>query len=164
MTLFMRKQSPSTISRSTLVVLLAAASLSSCQGPDNSTKDKPTTDSTATTTDSTSWALVNFEKVDSVNPVLQPGTGTFTDPIRKTKVAWEEKDVFNPAIVVKDNKVYMLYRAQDKIGKPGGTSRVGLAVSTAGYHFTRQPEPVLFPNEDAQKKYEWEGGCEAPRV
>ena len=73
------------------------------------------------------WAMLDFEKADSVNPVLTPGTNIFMDPIWKKKVAWEEKDVFNPAIVVKDNKIFMLYRAQDKIGLPGGTSRIGLA-------------------------------------
>ena len=58
----------------------------------------------------------------------------------------------------------MLYRAQDKIGRPAGTSRIGLAVSDDGYHFIRRPVPVLNPAEDAQKKLEWEGGCEDPRV
>jgi len=110
------------------------------------------------------WALLPFTKVDSINPVLQPGPGRFTDPIRGKELAWEEKDVFNPAIVVRDGKLWMLYRAQDKIGKPAGTSRIGLAVSTDGYHFTRQASPVLYPANDAQKKYEWEGGCEDPRV
>jgi predicted GH43/DUF377 family glycosyl hydrolase len=110
------------------------------------------------------WALLPFTKVDSVNPVLQPGTGQFTDPIRRQKVGWEEKDVFNPAIVVKDGKLYMLYRAQDKVGKPAGTSRIGLAVSTDGFHFARSPSPVLYPDNDAEKKSEWEGGCEDPRV
>jgi predicted GH43/DUF377 family glycosyl hydrolase len=110
------------------------------------------------------WALLPFTKVDSVNPVLQPGPGRFTDPIRGQKVAWEEKDVFNPAIVVKDGKIWMLYRAQDKIGKPAGTSRIGLAESPDGYHFIRRASPVLYPANDAEKKYEWEGGCEDPRV
>ena len=105
-----------------------------------------------------------FIKIDSVNPVLSPGTGGFVDPISKKTVLWEEKDVFNPAIVKKDGKVYMLYRAQDKVGKPGGTSRVGLAVSNDGLHFKRMPKPVLYPENDAFKKYEWEGGCEDPRV
>lgn len=114
--------------------------------------------------DSTSWALLPFVKVDSVNPVLTPGTNTFVDPIWKKKVAWEEKDVFNPAIVEKDGKIYMLYRAQDKVGRPGGTSRIGLAESEDGFHFTRSPEPVLYPDNDAYKKYEWEGGCEDPRI
>src|SRR5579871_3946313 len=134
-----------------IFILAGVVAFSSCQTPEN----KATADSIPPAPDSTGWALVNFEKVDSVNPVLQPGTGSFMDPIRKTKVAWEEKDVFNPAIVVRDGKVYMLYRAQDKIGKPGGTSRVGLAVSSDGLHFTRQPEPVFFPTEDAEKRYEW---------
>jgi predicted GH43/DUF377 family glycosyl hydrolase len=33
-----------------------------------------------------------------------------------------------------------------------------------GYHFTRRASPVLYPANDAEKKYEWEGGCEDPRV
>jgi predicted GH43/DUF377 family glycosyl hydrolase len=110
------------------------------------------------------WALSGFVKADSVNPILSAGTNTFMDPIWKKKVAWEEKDVFNPAIVVKDNKVYMLYRAQDKIGLPGGTSRIGLAESSDGLHFTRSAAPVFFPDNDACKKYEWQGGCEDPRI
>jgi len=110
------------------------------------------------------WALLPFQKLDSVNPVLQPGSGSFIDPIRETKVLWEEKDVFNPAIVQKDGKIYMLYRAQDKIGKPGGTSRIGLAVSTDAVHFTRMAAPVLYPDNDTYKTLEWEGGCEDPRV
>ncbi len=112
----------------------------------------------------TSWAMLDFVKTDSVNPVLSPGTGIFMDPIWKSKVAWEEKDVFNPAIVVRDNKIYMLYRAQDKIGLPGGTSRIGLAVSNDGLHFTRMPEPVFYPDNDVYRKYEWQGGCEDPRI
>ncbi len=116
------------------------------------------------TGNNTGWAMLSFEKADSVNPVLTPGTNTFMDPIRKKKLAWEEKDVFNPAIVVKDHKLYMLYRAQDKMGLPGGTSRIGLAESSDGFHFTRMPEPVFYPDNDAYKKYEWQGGCEDPRI
>ena len=111
-----------------------------------------------------SWALIPFAKIDSVNPVLIPGNSSFKCPIRKEKIFWEEKDVFNPAIVVKDGKLFMLYRAQDKIGKPDGTSRIGLAESIDGTHFARHAEPVLYPDNDAEKKYEWEGGCEDPRI
>jgi len=113
---------------------------------------------------SQNWALLPFTKIDSVNPVLKPGAGSFIDPILKKKVLWEEKDVFNPAIVNRDGKIYMLYRAQDKTGKPAGTSRIGLAVSTDAVHFTRMPQPVFYPENDAYKKLEWEGGCEDPRV
>ena len=112
----------------------------------------------------TGWAFVPFTKVDSINPVLGPGSGTFVDPLRRALVKWEEKDVFNPAIAVRNGKLYMLYRAQDKVGRPAGTSRIGLAVSEDGYHFARRPAPVLYPAADAQKQLEWEGGCEDPRV
>ncbi|MDB4901833.1 MAG: family 43 glycosylhydrolase [Mucilaginibacter sp.] len=119
----------------------------------------------SSSSDSTyNWALLPFIKIDSVNPILNPGKGSFIDPILKSKVLWEEKDVFNPAIINKGNKVYMLYRAQDKTGKPAGTSRIGLAVSTDAVHFTRILRPVLYPDNDAFKKLEWEGGCEDPRV
>ncbi|MBO9684556.1 MAG: family 43 glycosylhydrolase, partial [Flavisolibacter sp.] len=99
-----------------------------------------------------------------VNPCIISSNAMFNDPIRKTSVAWEEKAVFNPAAVVRNGKVYLLYRAQDDIGKPAGTSRIGLAFSSDGLHFTRMKTPVLFPDNDAFKKYEWEGGCEDPRI
>jgi beta-1,2-mannosidase len=110
------------------------------------------------------WTLLPFVKIDSVNPILGPGTGSFTDPILQKKVLWEAKDVFNPAIVNRGGKIYMLYRAQDKTGKPDGTSRIGLAVSADAIHFVRMKQPVLYPGNDAFKKLEWEGGCEDPRV
>ncbi len=110
------------------------------------------------------WMLSPFTKQDAANPCLKPSAQRFTDPIRKSSVGWEEKDVFNLAAVVKDGKVYLLYRAQDSIGKPAGTSRIGLAYSSDGLHFTKRQTPVLYPDNDAFKKWEWEGGCEDPRV
>ena len=113
---------------------------------------------------SNSWAMLPFTKIDSVNPVLAPGKGSFMDPILKRTVLWEAKDVFNPAIVNHNGRIYMLYRAQDKTGKPSGTSRIGLAVSTDAVHFKTMPVPVFYPENDAYKKLEWQGGCEDPRV
>jgi len=44
--------------------------------------------------------------------VLEPLDSTeFLCPVRGSKVRWEEKDVFNPAAIVKDGKIYLLYRA-----------------------------------------------------
>ena len=60
-------------------------------------------------------------------------------------MAWEEKDVFNPAAVVKDGLVHLIYRAEDTVGRFAGTSRIGLATSRDGLHFERRPQPVLFP-------------------
>ncbi len=106
-----------------------------------------------------------FLKADSANPVLTPSnTLIFDCPIRGERVRWEEKDVFNPAAIVSNQKIYLIYRAEDVIGKYAGTSRLGLAVSEDGIHFTKYKEPVFYPDEDNMKSYEWEGGCEDPRI
>ena len=111
------------------------------------------------------WALLPFTKPDDVNPVLLPDTNTtFLCPVKNTIVQWEEKDVFNPAAVVRNDTVFLLFRAEDSIGKFAGTSRIGIAWSTDGLHFTKHPLPVLYPDNDSSKIYEWEGGCEDPRV
>ena len=110
------------------------------------------------------WAMLDFQKVDSVNPVLLPGDLTFLCPIRKDTVKWDEKDVFNPAAVVKGGKVHMIYRAEDVVGKYAGTSRLGLAISEDGFHFEKMPDPIFYPDEDEMKIYEWEGGVEDPRI
>jgi beta-1,2-mannosidase len=107
------------------------------------------------------WALLNFVKVDSLNPVLQPDSSKqFTCPVSKQTVNWEERNVLNPSAVVKDGKVYLLYRAQDR----QMTSRLGLAVSEDGLHFTKMPQPVFFPGNDSMNIYEWKGGVEDPRL
>jgi len=111
------------------------------------------------------WVMIPFEKIDEVNPVLNPNSSSvFYCPVRKDTVRWEEKDVFNPAAVVKDDKVYLLYRAEDTVGKYAGTSRIGMAISSDGLHFETLPEPVFYPDNDDQKEFEWEGGVEDPRI
>jgi predicted GH43/DUF377 family glycosyl hydrolase len=60
--------------------------------------------------------------------------------------------------------VHLIYRAEDTVGRFAGTSRIGLATSRDGLHFDRRPQPVLYPDNDAFRRYEWEGGCEDPRV
>jgi predicted GH43/DUF377 family glycosyl hydrolase len=104
--------------------------------------------------------LLPFSKLDSVNPVMQPGNLEFICPVQQKPVKWEAKNVFNPAMVVRHDTLFMLYRAQDS----AGCSRIGLAYSMDGIHFTRNPAPVLFPGNDVYKKYEWPGGCEDPRL
>jgi beta-1,2-mannosidase len=133
--------------------------LMSCQSPKEKTEIGE-----ATRAADTSWAMLPFVKIDSVNPVLLPGDNTFICPILKKRVKWEEKDVFNPAAVVRDGKVYLLFRAEDTIGKFAGTSRLGLATSDDGLHFTKMDKPVFYPANDSLKIYEWEGGVEDPRI
>jgi predicted GH43/DUF377 family glycosyl hydrolase len=111
------------------------------------------------------WTLGPFQRLDSANPCLAPRPeSTFHCPVRRKEVRWEEKDVFNPAAVVRNGKVYLLYRAEDTVGRHAGTSRIGLAESHDGLTFSRRSEPVLYPDNDFMKIYEWEGGCEDPRI
>ena len=119
---------------------------------------------TSTEQRDTTWAILPFTKVDSLNPILTPGAGKFVCPILKREVLWEEKDVFNPAAVVRNDSVYLIYRAEDTIGKFAGTSRLGLAISADGLHFNRKKQPVFYPANDFMKPYEWEGGIEDPRI
>ncbi|HET9432760.1 MAG TPA: hypothetical protein VFO37_03335, partial [Chitinophagaceae bacterium] len=133
-------------------LLLAVAVFAGCKPGADQSKDY-------------TWALLPFEKADEANPILLPDTNTtFLCPVRNSIVQWEEKDVFNPAAAVRNDTVFLLYRAEDSIGKFAGTSRIGLAWSTDGLHFTKHPVPVLYPDNDSSKIYEWEGGCEDPRV
>lgn len=96
------------------------------------------------------WQLGPFTKYEG-NPILTPQGDT-----------WEAKDVFNPAAWSDGETVFMLYRAEDStgIGDWNGTSRLGLATSDDGIHFTRAPQPVLEPTEP----WELPGGAEDPRL
>jgi predicted GH43/DUF377 family glycosyl hydrolase len=113
------------------------------------------------------WTFGPFEK-PAVNPVIVPNrASSFLSPMTDSTVRWEEYATFNPAAVVKDGKIFVLYRAEDASGemKIGHhTSRIGLAESVDGLRFTRRGAPVLFPSKDAQTKYEWPGGVEDPRI
>jgi predicted GH43/DUF377 family glycosyl hydrolase len=124
-----------------------------------------TTCSTSTTEDDLTWAILPFEKVDEKNPVFLPDSQSlFFCPVREDTVHWEAKDVFNPATVVKDGKVHLIYRAEDFVGKHNGTSRLGLAISENGLDFERTGPPVFYPERDSFQYLEWEGGVEDPRI
>jgi beta-1,2-mannosidase len=82
---------------------------------------------------------------DKANPILEPGTQP-----------WESKFVFNPAAIVRNGLIHLLYRAQG----PDGRSSIGLATSSDGVHFKRRSEPVLVATEP----YELPGGCEDARI
>jgi predicted GH43/DUF377 family glycosyl hydrolase len=82
---------------------------------------------------------------DRANPILKPGTQP-----------WESRFVFNPAAIIRNGVVNLLYRAQGADGR----SSIGLATSTDGVHFTRRSEPVLVATEP----YELPGGCEDARI
>ena len=127
---------------------------------------------TAQTTDNPlpDWALGGFVRPEGANPIISPTDNTsFYCPMKGADVNWECADTFNPAAVVKDGKIYVLYRAEDdpNVGIGSRTSRIGLAEmnedgTTVSYRFT---EPVFYPTDtEISKNYEWDGGCEDPRV
>ncbi len=113
-----------------------------------------------------SWQMSGFVK-PTFNPIMQADSVvSFFDPIKKEMVQWQKADVFNPAAVVRNGKVYILFRAEDIPGTAIGmrTSRIGLAESEDGIHFTKMKNPVLYPDSSEFMKYDYPGGCEDPRI
>ena len=111
--------------------------------------------------DPESWTLGPFTKLSQ--PVLSPKPeSTFDCPVLRKTIHWEAQNVYNPAAVVRDGKVYILYRADDtpRLQGWGRTCRIGLAYSEDGRNFVRSSIPVLYPDNDFNKEYEWEGGTE----
>ncbi len=101
------------------------------------------------------------------NPILKAdSTLVFYDSLKHAYVKWQRADVFNPAAIVKDGRVYLFTRSEDNPAAilGGRTSRIGLAVSEDGINFKNFPTPVLYPNEGKFKQYDYPGGCEDPRV
>jgi predicted GH43/DUF377 family glycosyl hydrolase len=113
------------------------------------------------------WAFGPFIRPANANPIISPDSITrFFCPMRNEQIDWESNDTFNPAATIKDKKIHVLYRAEDKSGIGIGfrTSRIGLATSKNGIKMKRRKTPVLYPAEDSQKEVEWRGGCEDPRI
>jgi predicted GH43/DUF377 family glycosyl hydrolase len=114
------------------------------------------------------WQIGPFERPPDAAPVIAPNRQSlFQDPMSGKPVHWEALHTFNPAAIVRNGSVYVLYRAEDDTGEMRiglHTSRLGLAESQDGIHFTRRPEPVFYPDTDSEKDREWPGGCEDPRV
>lgn len=113
------------------------------------------------------WAFGGFERPENVNPVISPIDNTwFYCPLTEDSVAWESNDTFNPAATIYDEKIVVLYRAEDKSGIGIGrrTSRLGYATSVDGVTFQRRSTPFFYPDNDLQKSLEWPGGCEDPRI
>jgi predicted GH43/DUF377 family glycosyl hydrolase len=99
------------------------------------------------------WTLTGFVKVDSINPILKPSADlSFQCPLLNKEVKWEERNVLNPAAVVRNDTVFLFFRAQDM----NGTSRIGMATSVDGLHFIKSPTPVFYAANDSTKRYEWD--------
>lgn len=114
------------------------------------------------------WMLGSFKRFTQEQPILEKNPDSeFADAVTGEIVKWESMATFNPAAIVRNDTIYVLYRAEEKLGEKeigGHTSRLGLAYSTDGVHYKREPKPVFYPAEDDQKQFEWPGGTEDPRI
>jgi predicted GH43/DUF377 family glycosyl hydrolase len=114
------------------------------------------------------WMLGPFARPENAQPVITARPeSVFNDPILGKPVHWEALHTFNPAAIVRDGKIYVLYRAEDDSGTMQigmHTSRLGLAVSEDGVHFEREATPVFYPAKDSEQAREWPGGTEDPRI
>jgi beta-1,2-mannosidase len=112
------------------------------------------------------WQFRNFVK-PATNPIMRADSSyLFNCPVKKEIVKWQKADVFNPAAIVRKNKVYVLFRAEDvpSVGIGMRTSRIGIAVSNDGIHFKKNATPVLYPDSSKFIQYDYPGGCEDPRI
>ena len=141
--------------------VLLSMLLSACGG-----NKKPFDNEQNATSYTPTFPLGEFVRPAGVNPVLKPDSASvFFCPMNQSEVRWEESDAFNPGAVIKDGKICVLYRAEDNsaVGIASRVSRVAMAESSDGFNMTKRAAPVVFP-DDNNKKYEWPGGCEDPRV
>ena len=113
------------------------------------------------------WAIGPFERPSDGVPVIVPDSSLVFDcPMLGAPVRWAEGATFNPAATLIDSRVAVLFRSEDDLNQGIGTrtSRLGMALSDDGMTLQIEPAPVLFPDEDSQKFFEWPGGCEDPRI
>ena len=116
------------------------------------------------------WEIGPFQKIPE--PILRADSSLhFLCPVQNKTEKWANNGVYNPSAVVKDGVIHMVYRAdgerlggKDYFGYNRVTCRIGHATSTDGIHFTPSAEPVLFPDNDEYKPYEWWGGCQDMHV
>ncbi|WP_152354130.1 glycoside hydrolase family 130 protein [Brachybacterium subflavum] len=87
---------------------------------------------------------------------LGPFTPYEHNPILRPKGdSWESANLYNPAALVVDDQVVLLYRAHAE----DIVSHIGIAFSDDGYHFEREDAPILSPEHDYERY-----GCEDPRI
>jgi len=82
------------------------------------------------------------------NPIITPNC----------KLSYEKECTYNPCAVTHQNKIFLIYRAEGIYG--GYISRLCLAISKDGFHFTKyKNNPIIKPDRPEEKR-----GCEDPRI
>lgn len=94
-----------------------------------------------------SWHMGPWEK--HPQPILSPSPSGF-----------DSRNIYNMATARQGDRTWMIFRGEDAAEPPTAiTGRLGLAYSDDGVHFTREPEPVLVPEADYERR-----GVEDPRL
>jgi|GEM_PF-3562218 len=125
-----------------VVMLLISSSvffLESCSSPEN----RYEIDSV--------WTLPAFKKIEGSSLSLADSSKFFC-PIGQKSVNWLEHISVSSAMI-RGNLVYLFYTGQDR----EGISRIGLAISGDGIHFSNVNQPILFPALDFMNAYENKG-------
>ena len=95
-----------------------------------------------------SWMLGPFEKAAEANPCLVPNAvSRFFCPVQEKELGWEARMYLILAVVVSDDRVYLLLPRRRSRGKIG-TSRIGLAVSDDGLHLPPCRSLSFIPKKD----------------
>lgn len=97
--------------------------------------------------DTASWAFGRWRKL--ADPIMSPRPSGF-----------DSRNIYNVAAVSQGDEIHMIVRGEDAAEAPGHvTGRLGLATSRDGFHFEREANPVLVPEQDYEVR-----GVEDPRL
>lgn len=112
-----------------------------------------------------SWEFGKFKKEGK--PILFPNNEfEFACPIQNKKVEFSKTNVYNPAAIIKDGVMHLIYRADgeelggiDHFGNKKVVCRLAHATSEDGINFIQDSTPVIYPDKDECEEFEWWGGC-----
>ena len=116
-----------------------------------------------------SWQLLPFIRPANAQPIITRNpAAVFTDPITHAPVHWEALHTFNPAAVVRDGKVMLLFRAEDDSGSHGHRPPhlppwPRPKLRRPPLHPHAHPRLLPCPGRPAIAR-EWPGGVEDPRL
>ena len=99
---------------------------------------------------SASFADVSFRLLNKQVYKWNPDTTRIV--LRPGEVgSWDEKGAFNPAVIVRAGKWYMIYRGNSKPAPPNGpvSSELGLATSADGVHWIKHPSNPVVPKQSS---------------